>query len=53
MALSHASRLRAAAPRADVLVREIDGDVVILDRTRGLVHQLNGTALARESSDPA
>ena len=43
MKLSRASRL-TATPRADVLVREIDGELVILDRTRGLVHQLNDTA---------
>jgi hypothetical protein len=44
MNVSHATRLRTAAPRPDVLVRETDGELVILDRTRGLVHQLNGTA---------
>lgn len=30
--------------RPDLLAREIDGEVVILDRRSGMVHQLNATA---------
>ena len=44
MPRSHALKFRCAAPRPDVLVRETDGELVILDRRRGLVHQLNSTA---------
>jgi hypothetical protein len=32
------------AERPEVLVREIEDELVILDRERGVVHQLNGTA---------
>ena len=42
--ISRSSRPRTDAGRPEVLVREIDGELVILDRGRGVVHQLNGTA---------
>lgn len=38
------SRPRAGTELREVLVREIDGELVILDRCRGVVHQLNETA---------
>jgi hypothetical protein len=31
-------------PREDLVVEEIDGDLVILDKMREQIHQLNGTA---------
>jgi Coenzyme PQQ synthesis protein D (PqqD) len=34
----------AAVPRQDLVVEEIDGDLVILDKMREQIHQLNGTA---------
>ena len=30
--------------RTDLMTRMVDGDVIILDRAKGLVHQLNATA---------
>lgn len=31
-------------PRADVIFQDVDGDSLILDKSGGLIHQLNATA---------
>lgn len=38
------SRPKVVERRPEVLVRSVEGDLVILDRGRGVVHHLNSTA---------
>jgi hypothetical protein len=44
LAVQSSDRQFAFVPRSDLAVEAIDGDLVILDKMQGQIHQLNGTA---------